>query len=133
LFPKRKPFLQNHFRKSQKLKSSPVRISDTGKNACPPYWTCTESLFHLRLLNPIQARLWNKLMFGSMQTRYVVTLYSVRYLTICSMFIALTRKQKIFGIPLSSNTLPKMSLDRGSWSETTTAGRWSKTKTSKSR
>jgi len=40
--------------------------------------------------------------------------FSVRYLKIYLMFIALTRKQKIFGILLSSNTLLKMSLDKGS-------------------
>ena len=129
LFPQRKPFLRNHFWTSQKLKSSPVRIFYVGKNACPPCWRCTKSLLHLWLWNLTQARLRNKLMFGSKQTRYIVTPYSVHYLTICSMFIALTRKQKIFGIFLSSNTLPKMSSDKGSWLETTTAGRWSKTKT----
>ena len=114
LFPQHKPVLQNHFRMSRKLKSSLVRIFDVGKNVCPPYWTCTKLLLHLQLLNPTQAQPRNKLMIGSMQIRYVVTPYSVCYLKICSVFMLLTRKQKIFGILLSSNTLPKTSSNKGS-------------------
>ena len=106
-------------------------FSDAG--AWPPCWTCTKLLLHLRLLNPTKARLQNKLMLGSMQTRYAVTPYSVCYLMICSISIALKRKKNIFGIPLSSNTLPKTSSDKASRSETTTARRWLKTKTLKSR
>ena len=114
LFPQRKPVLRNHFRMSPKLKSSPVRTSDIGKNACPPYWTCTELLLHLQLPNPTQPRLLNKLTIGSMQIRYVVTLYSVCYLPICSMFTLLIRMRKIFGILISSNILSKTSSDKGS-------------------
>ena len=109
------------------------KIDDVGKNVCPPFYTCRKSVLHLRLLNQTQAWLWNKLMIGFMQIRYVVTSYSVRYLMICSMSMLLTRKQKIFEIPLSSNILLKTSSDKGSWSKTTIAKRWSKAKTSKSR
>ena len=51
---------------------------------------------------------------GSMRIRYAVTLYSVCYLTIYSMFMLLIRMRKIFGILLSSNILPKTSSDKGS-------------------
>jgi len=57
-----------------------------------------------------------------MQIRYVVTPYSVRYLTICSMSIALIRKQNIFGILLSSNTLLKTSLDKGCYQKLLSLG-----------
>ena len=101
LFLRLKPYLQNHFWMSWKLKSSLVRIFDTSKNSCLSYWTCTKSVLHLRLLNVTLACLQNKLMIGPMQIRYVVIPYSVCYLIICLMSITLTRKQRYLGFSYS--------------------------------
>jgi len=73
---RRQMWFPQHIWMSRKLKSSPVRTHDVGKNVCPPFWTSTESetLLHLRLLNQTQARLRNKLMIEFMQIRYVSVL-----------------------------------------------------------